>query len=145
MTTHIFKTLAEAKAAGYVRASDFPRMHFPACSVGKFRFFCKDTSEPGYFGDSFAIAIRGGFDPSEKEWHLVAIAGNPTFGSTVTVDLTHQLNKMQRVGCSAQMFPPGVVAAGILAAKAVIESWLTNKDMLAEAEQRASLFRVKQP
>ena len=110
-----FRTLAEARAAGWT----VPRHGKVLRRYRGYEIWIADTSEPHYYGYSFAVKATPPLDDPHAWLTLPLVKGE--FASTVDVSLTDEPNRAGFKGSFLAMFPPGALEAGILRAMAAID------------------------
>jgi hypothetical protein len=115
MIKAIFRTLAEARAAGWT----VPRRGRVLRRYRGYEIRIVDTSGHPYYGYSFAVEAMPPLDDPYSWMTLPLVTGE--FARTADVILTDELNRAGFKGASLAMFPPGELEAGVLAAMAAID------------------------
>jgi hypothetical protein len=115
MIKAVFRTLAEARAAGWTVP---PRGKVLRRYRG-YEIRIVDTSGHPYYGYSFAVKAMPPLDDPHSWMTLPLVEGE--FASTADVILTDEPNRAGFTGASLAMFPPGELEAGIQRAIAAID------------------------
>jgi hypothetical protein len=115
MIKAVFRTLAEARAAGWT----VPRHGRILRRYRGYEIRIVDTSNPPYYRYSFAVEAMPPLDDPHSWLTLPLVKGE--FASTEDVILTDEPNRAGFTGASLAMFPPGELEAGVQRAMAAID------------------------